>query len=80
MRDCGAGEATKESEGMSDQPDLSSEGPLEGLIEKPMHLMTPEELRQHVRRIQELRTSSQALNAFRQGGEKVEKPTVFDEF
>ena len=59
------------------------EAPLEGLISKPMHLMSTEELRAKAQRIQNLRQSSQALMAvFRGGGKKEEKvdDSSMDEF
>jgi len=57
------------------------ESPLEGLIEKPMHEMSEEEIREQVMRFQALRDSSQARSAFFRGSyEKKEKPSAFDEF
>jgi len=59
----------------------SPEAPLEGLIEKPVHLMSEEELRAHVVEIQSLRTSSQKLQAvFRGTAEKEEKEEKLDMF
>ena len=57
------------------------ESPLEGLIDKPMHEMSEEEIREQVVKMQALRDSSQARSAFFRGTyEKKEKPTAFDEF
>lgn len=57
------------------------ESPLEGLITKPMHEMSEEEIREQVMKFQALRDSSQARSSFFRGTyEKKEKPSAFDEF
>lgn len=56
------------------------EEPLLSQVEKPLHLQSEEEVRQFVMKMNELRDSSQARNAYFRGkAEKVEKPTAFDE-
>ena len=66
---------------MNTEIDMSLEAPLEGLLEKPMHLMTQEELRAHVARLHELRTSSQAFQAaIRVKSTPEPKPSLFDQF
>ena len=67
---------------MSESDDIELTAPLEGLLNKPLDKMSVEELRQQVQYIQELRTSSQALQAaFRRSGQpKQQKLTAFDEF
>lgn len=53
------------------------ESPLEGLIDKPLHLMSNEEIRQQVVRLRELSESNQArAAAFRRGGGKQEPKKV----
>lgn len=57
------------------------EAPLEGLLAKPLHLMSEEELRAQAQRLRELRESTQTLMAaFRRGTTKEPKASVFDEF
>lgn len=64
-----------------DNENQDLEAPLEGLIEKPLHEMSEEELRTFIRTKRELRESSQARQAFFRGSyEKKEKPSAFDEF
>ena len=54
--------------------------PLEGLLNKPLDQMTIEELRQQVQYIQELRTSSQSLQAAFRRSVPTKRLTAFDEF
>lgn len=57
------------------------ESPLEGLIDKPLHEMTDDELRAFIEHKRALVDSSQARAAYFRGTyEKKEKPSAFDEF
>lgn len=51
----------------NDLPKIESpqflEDPILGLLETPSHLMTDEQLMEHTRRLQELRTNSQFMRA-----------------
>ena len=67
---------------MSNQPSSPNdpESPLQSLTLTPLHLQSEEEVRAFVMKMNELRDSSQARNAYFRGKvEKVEKPTAFDE-
>lgn len=59
-------------------PEIDLEIPLEGLISKPMHLMSEEELREKVQKLHEYRTNSQSLRAAlnKEKGVKKEKERV----
>lgn len=52
---------------------LNLESPLESLVNKPMDQMSDQELREHVQRLNELATSSQALQAELRGRQIEEK-------
>ncbi len=62
----------------------SLESPLEGLIDKPLHLMTEQETREFVIKMNTLRDSSQARQAYFRGKVKEEvkepKNDLFGEF
>ena len=68
---------------MTNQPSSPNdpESPLQSLTPTPLHLQSEEEVRAFVMKMNELRDSSQARNAYFRGKvEKIEKPTAFDEF
>lgn len=53
------------------------ESPLEGLIDKPLHLMSDDEIRQQIVRLRELSESNQArAAAFKVRRKEENKPTV----
>jgi hypothetical protein len=52
---------------------------LEGLVQKPLHKMSDEELRSFVVRMTELRDSSQSRTAYFQGQKSKKEDDIFDE-